>query len=121
MNPNMGLRPACDENGITCSVIEDSDSIRREMRTRANWTKMIQSKKKGENLTAVNVFLQVVRHSTSCVVELKKESDSHQRSVLLDVLGDVHLRFVSQHMGSQLKKAKSSITRQIKNKKITSK
>jgi hypothetical protein len=90
------------------------------MRTRANWTKMIQSKKKGENLTAVNVFLQVVRHSTSCVVELKKESDSHQRSVLLDVLGDVHLRFVSQHMGSQLKKAKSSITRQIKNKKITS-
>jgi hypothetical protein len=91
------------------------------MRTRANWTKMIQSKKKGENLTAVNVFLQVVRHSTSCVVELKKESDSHQRSVLLDVLGDVHLRFVSQHMGSQLKKAKSSITRQIKNKKITSK
>lgn len=104
----MGLRPACDENGITCSVIEDSDSIRREMRTRANWTTMIQSKKKkGENLTAVNVFLQVVRHSTSCVVELKKESDSHQRSVLLDVLGDVHLRFVSQHMGSQLKKAKS--------------
>ena len=52
----------------------------------------------GGSLTAVSVLLQLAGDAGSCVVEVEVQTELQEVRVLLDVLGDLHLDFVTQHL-----------------------